>query len=583
MDRRRFLSSLGASALCASAFGLAGRSGNASAAVAPRSPLSLGLGALEPSYDVVVIGSGYGGAVAAARLSVGRRVCVLERGREWLPGGFPERLADVLAQFRSGTNPLGLFDYRAGADLDVLVGNGLGGTSLINANVVIAPDNDAFNRPGWPAAIRNAVASGELGTHYARVRQTLGVQRISDTQELRKHWLHRSTTQRRARAGAGAAAQFRALDLAVNLSAVNHTQNAHGVWQAPCTHCGDCVIGCRVGAKNTLDVNYLPLARRQGAELYAGAEVERVEKLATGRWRVHCLMRPAGLAPYRRTVEAGSVVVAAGTLGSTELLLRSRDYGLRVSDALGKRFSANGDLLGFAYNTDVQSNVAGFGDRAAPAGMARVGPTITAAAQYGAANVGDRFLIEEGAIPSALVDALRAAMPVAAGVPDATLDLIRIEQDLGAKRTSGALNHSMVYLGIGHDSAGGRLLLGPDRAVRVSWPTVMSEPFVARIRAEMTRHATSFAGQYVDSPRTHPLFGAAMTTVHPLGGCPMGDTSAVGVVDADCRVFDPGAGSTAVHRGLYVMDGSVVPSSLGANPLLTIAALAERASARFTA
>jgi cholesterol oxidase len=108
----------------------------------------------------------------------------------------------------------------------------------------------------------------------------------------------------------------------------------------------------------------------------------------------------------------------------------------------------------------------------------------------------------------------------------------------------------------------------------------MSEPFVARIRAEMGRHATGFAGQYVDSPRAHALFGAAMTTVHPLGGCPMGETGASGVVDADCRVFDPSAG--VAHRGLYVMDGSIVPASLGANPLLTIAALAERAAARFT-
>lgn len=576
-NRREFLAAVHAGVVCAGAVTLLGRSAAAQAAV-PRAPLTLPLSSLRSSYDLVVIGSGYGGAVAAARLSGARSVCVLERGREWLPEQFPDQVGEVLAQMRSGANPLGLFDYRAGADLDVLVGNGLGGTSLINANVVIAADRDVFARAGWPQAIRAAAQSGELATHETRVRQMLGVQRVGDAHELRKHWLHRSTTQRRRRAGA--AVEFRSLDLAVRLDGATQP-NAHGVWQAPCTHCGDCVSGCRVGAKSTLDVNYLALARQRGSELYARVEVEHLTRASSGRWRVHYLARPPVGVPYRGTIEARSVVLAAGALGSSEILLRSRAQGLRLADALGTRFSANGDVLGFAYNTDVQSNAQGYGESPPPAGMRRCGPTITGAAAYASATPTQRFLIEEGALPSALVDALRLAMPVAAGLPNGTQELLRVNHDLAERGTTGALNHSMVYLGIGHDSNGGRLRLDALQRLELVWPGVSGEAFVSRIRQEMDRHARSFAGEYVDSPRTHPLFGAAMTTVHPLGGCPMADSSASGVVDADGRVYDPGAGSSAVHAGLYVMDGSTVPTSVGVNPLLTIAALAERAAARF--
>ncbi len=575
--RRRFLRSIEAGLVCAGALGLAGRAGESAAAAPPRPSLSLPQDRLRASYDVVVVGSGYGGAIAAARLAPGRSLCVLERGNEWQPAAFPHRLTDVLAQFRSDANPLGLFDYRAGADLDVLVGNGLGGTSLINANVVIAPERDVMAQAAWPAAIRNAYATGAMDRHEATVRQMLGVARIGDTHELRKHWLHRSSTRRRARAGA--AVTFAPLDLAVNLATTGAAPNAQGVWQSPCTHCGDCVSGCRVGAKNTLDVNYLPFARQRGAELHTGFEVRRVERLADGRWRVHYTARSALFGTRQGAIVATHVVLAAGALGSTEILLRSRDAGLRVSSALGLRFSANGDLLGLGYNTDVQANVAGYGDAPPRDGAARVGPTITSAARYANTSIPQRYLIEEGALPSALVDALRLALPAGAGLPPTFQHERRIASDIAALRSHGAVNHSMVYLGIGHDSAGGRLRLGTDQRLALSWPGVMNEPFVARIRAEMARHAQAFAGRHVDSPRKHPLFGAAMTTVHPLGGCAMADAPSSGTVDADCRVYDGDGG--AVHRGLYVMDGAVVSTSLGVNPLLTIAALAERATERF--
>ena len=172
-------------------------------------------------------------------------------------------------------------------------------------------------------------------------------------------------------------------------------------------------------------------------------------------------------------------------------------------------------------------------------------------------------------------------MPLAAG---ATLDfasLQRIARDAGARRSDGAVNHSMVYLGIGHDSASGKVELDGAGNARVVWPTLAQEPFVQRMRAEMKLHAESYGGKFADSPRASPIFGGVMTTVHPLGGCPMGERAEDGVVNADGQVFNPNGPAQSVYVGLHVMDGAIAPSSIGANPLLTIAALAERAAERY--
>jgi cholesterol oxidase len=230
----------------------------------------------------------------------------------------------------------------------------------------------------------------------------------------------------------------------------------------------------------------------------------------------------------------------------------------------------------------VQTNVMGFGTGTPLAGEAQVGPTITIAADYRAQQpLTQRYMIEDAAVPKALVDAVRLALPLSAGIFVDFPAAQRVARDLLYSRTDGALNHSMVYLGIGHDSASGRIELDPFGNAKVVWPNVMNEPFVARLKAEMERHALVFGGRYVDYPRTSPIFGGALTTVHPLGGCPMAEQIDKGVVNADGQVFDGRAGGSAVYPNLRVVDGSIAPASIGVNPLLTIAALAERAAEHF--
>jgi cholesterol oxidase len=229
-------------------------------------PLANSISDLRDSYGVVIIGSGYGGAILAARLAQGRSLCIIERGREWMPGTFPDSFEEIIKAARSPQRPLGLYDYRVHRDVDVFVGSGLGGTSLINANVVIQPDNDLFYHPRWPAEIRQDRYARTLEGYFAAVRQMLQIETYGDDlPTLRKLEAHRKSTRARG-------ARYAQLDVAVNLRRYADQPNHVGVHQRLCTRCGDCITGCNVRAKNTLYMYELPATGQTawGADLHAG-------------------------------------------------------------------------------------------------------------------------------------------------------------------------------------------------------------------------------------------------------------------------------------------------------------------------
>ena len=214
--------------------------------------------------------------------------------------------------------------------------------------------------------------------------------------------------------------------------------NRAGVEQPACNLCGDCCSGCNTGAKNTTLMNYLPDAVAHGAEIFCGVRVRWIEKLDDGRWSI--AYDPIGLGrdafsaePLR--VTASIVVLGAGALGSTEILLRSRAHGLALSPALGSRFSGNGDVLGFGYNNDQPIDGIGLGYKAAAYRWPRdkdeqapVGPTITGLIDLrGAANFEEGMVIEEGAIPGAIggfLPAVMAATAAALGTDTDTGDIL---------------------------------------------------------------------------------------------------------------------------------------------------------------
>jgi cholesterol oxidase len=537
-------------------------------------------------YRIIVIGSGYGGSIAAARLAAaGHQVCLLERGKEWLPGEFPDDLSHALTQFRTESNPLGLYDYDVGDDLDIFSGNGLGGTSLVNANVAIRPDREVFEHPRWPTAIQAAGKSGDLDKYFDRVTRMLKVvDSRSAAERLLKFVRHKESSKNRRGA-------FRSLPLAVNFSLYDGTPNHVGVPQRLCTLCGDCVTGCNVSAKNTLAMNYLPLAKNHGAEIFTQMEVRFVLPAAGGGYDIFVAYHPEReREPVEMHLRGDVIVVAAGTPGSTGILLRSRERGLPVSRRLGHHFGSNGDLLGFGYNTDSQTNILGFGDRPDWRSFPPVGPTITAVVDYRSrVSLEDRFIIEEGAIPLALVGAagrVVAALSLAGedtdtGLRDRARELERILRDQVRRDPNGALNHTMIYLGMGHDGADGRVVLDHKGRPKVLWGAIPDRPVFTEISREMRELVAALGGTFVRNPRWEKIFGENAMTVHPLGGCPMGADADSGVVNEAGQVFHPDRGD--LHEGLFVSCGSVIPTSLGVNPFLTISAIAERIAEQIAA
>lgn len=539
---------------------------------------------LAERYSVIVVGSGYGGAIMGARLAEhGCNVCILERGREWTPTEFPDTPQRLLDSLYSSDKPLGLFDYRRNEQVDVLIGCGLGGTSLINAGVAIEPLDSVFQHPRWPHEIRALGRSG-LGPYFGKVREMLAV--AKETRALPK-------TRAHARSSAAGHGSYSLLDVAVNFDTFEGEQNPHGIMLHGCRRCGDCMTGCNVGAKNTLDVNYLPFAASRGAGIFVGVEVEHISKASVGGYFGHCRIHDQNGRPTEtKTLHANVVVLAAGALGSPEILLRSRQRGLPLSERLGYSFSGNGDILGFGYNNDVRTDIMGFGtDKGQDLfGNIGVGPLIASVIDYRSnqGRGGKGFIIEEGCVPHALVDVIRASLPFIPppfrqdtdeGLADSIEEGLRMTRDLNppARDVDGALNHSMVYLGMGHDHADGVLALDSHGRVRIHWDTAPDEPVFNQIADEMYRLTERLGGAALRNQSWVPVIGGKVVTVHPLGGCAMGQDVGVGVVDHGGRVFDP-SDRGRVHEGLYVADGSIVPVSVGANPLLTISALTERAA-----
>lgn len=540
------------------------------------------------AYDVVVVGSGYGGAITAARLANADlnpklKVCILERGKEWPIGSFPDSLDKLLANtYNEVFNPLGLYEFDAQRDIAVIKGSGLGGTSLVNANVAIRPDLDVFS--SWPAAIRQAAQipegkPGSLWNYYKRAEKGLDVSPHPEGDKLKKiHALQKRATQ--------LGKKVELLPLTVHFKDEDvevYKADDKTIVKHKCDDCGDCITGCNEGAKNTLYMNYLPLARKAGAHVFTQTEVDYLEKVPGDEWVVHVTHRENTLVPSRATLRARMVILAAGSLGSTKILLRSEQHGLTLGAGVGTRFSGNGDFFGLAYNSDQITDILGYGrdhEELEHHGV-RPGPNIVGGIRYHERDpLGQRFVFEDVSIPGAYRDAAAAGFLLIGGsdtdpgLTDEERERARRDLDIGRAHPQGALNSTMLYLCMGHDDAGGTMYLDGLGQLRIDWPGAGRLPIFQQINQECREHAKALGASFIENPLWHVSPWRTLLTAHPLGGCPMGEDGAEGAVDHLGRVFS-GVG-TKVHPGLYVADGAIVRTALGVNPFLTISALAER-------
>ncbi|QUL36879.1 GMC family oxidoreductase N-terminal domain-containing protein [Erythrobacter sp. JK5] len=561
--------------------------------------IARGLSEAKSHYTVLVVGSGYGAGVAASRLArAGQDVCVLERGKEMLPGEYPNKLADAQGAMQFNVkagwigSPDALFEVHVNDDQYALVGCGLGGTSLINANVSLELDKRLLDQAHWPAAFRDDPHA--IDTYYERAREMLAPNVYPDT--------HPPLGKLEALEHSAKAMRKRFYKTPINVTFEDKT-NKFGVPQPACTNCGDCTSGCNVGAKNTTLMNYLPDAANHGAEIFTQAKVLWIERDGD-QWRVHVEHNGEDGAPV--TITADHVILGAGAIGSTEILLRSRDKGLPLSDRLGESFSGNGDALGFAYDSYFKAHKDGDDVTAAPiyamgvgtnnvAQEAYPGPCITGVIDMrDSEDVTKGLVIEEGVAPGILAAGLGPAFffgeALADGFTRFGFDQVKprlldakamgeaVQTDPGSIAEwayKGPMSRTLTYLVMSVDDSQGQLALEDDR-ITIRWAEDGQQATFRHDDDTMREAAEAIEAQYFSDPLWSEQLGRKLITVHPIGGCGMGDDAASGVVDDTCRVF-AGTSGTDVHQGLYVCDGAALPGAVGVNPLLTITAVAERA------
>jgi cholesterol oxidase len=552
-------------------------------------------------FDAIIVGSGFGGSVVTWKLAdAGLNVCLLERGQRWAPGSFPRSPDEMRANFWDPSEGLyGLFDLWSFRDLEVVAASGLGGGSLIYANVLLRKDPTWYPRDErlWNGDVEDwPISDADLAPHYVHVEQVLRPTPYPFAQPP-----YDATPKTRALRDAARAAglDFRLPPLAVTFQPrpgappacgeeIHEPRpNLHGCVRVTCRLCGECDVGCNYGSKNTLDLTFLSEAERAGADIRDCCEVKVFGRNDGGSFFVRYLRHDPRRPPDEvRTesrelheIQATRVILAAGALGSTYLLLRNRHRLHRVSDRLGLRVCGNGDFLGFVG--DAREPDPARPGHARPRSLAPSrGPVITGAVRLpdrldGAAGRG--AYVEEGGLPAfALWAAQGFAVPgwlrrglrfagqwlrarlSSAPRSDVGGDVSRL---LGDPHASGA---SLPFLGMGRDVPDGRMALR-GRYLALDWSPESSDEHFTRVREAMRTIAEGLDGRYRDTPLR--LLRRAVT-VHPLGGCSMGVDRARGVVDPFGAVFD--------NPGLYVADGSVLPGSVGPNPSLTIAAFADR-------
>ncbi|HEX4750082.1 MAG TPA: GMC family oxidoreductase [Bryobacteraceae bacterium] len=516
-------------------------------------------------FDVVVIGSGFGGAITGCRLAeAGYRVLILERGRRWDKTSYPRAPGDMwLWNPKCPQNEHGWLDLRVFTHMSVATGAAVGGGSLIYANISCEAPPAIFKN-GWPPEITYDV----LKPYYDTVATFMNVQPVPVNQ-----WPNRTKLMKEGAEAIGAGDRFRPLELAVtfdpdfNLNQDNPFNvlnskrfvNAQGVEQGTCVHLGNCDIGCDADAKNTLDRNYLPWAEKHGAEIRELHLVSNIQPLAGGYTVSFDQIANNKLTPG--SVTGRIVIVAAGSIGSTELLLRCREEHKtlpQISPFLGSNWSSNGDFLTPAFydSRDVSPSH---------------GPTITSAIDFlDRSDQGACFWIEDGGFPNVLSDYIRRLDSNETKNAEAKL-ILDAFRHMFRTDDSEPFRNVMPWFAQGVDAANGTLslhheLFTGEPCLNLAWDIGKSKQTIDAIVAMHLKLSAATGGKPVVPPTWTLLHN--LVTPHPLGGCGMGSSMTSGVVDHKGEVFN--------YKNLYVADAAIIPEALGVNPSRTIGALAER-------
>jgi len=564
---------------------------------------------MEKNYEAIVIGSGFGGAITGCRLAKKwdrGGVLILERGKRYPMGSFPRKPHDFAHNFwalgeekvrrprhvrrllERGEESHGIFDVRNYKHMDVVIGAGLGGGSLIYANVFMIPPDEVFD-DRWPGTCKRE----KLLPYYGVAKEVLGSRPIPVNDDPRRQIIRQRLFADVARKNRRNSELvdinvFFGNDFQNPLAIGEQERNRYGALQTSCMYCAECDIGCNYHAKNTLDLNYLFVAEhRYQAAVRTEHLVLKIVPVnrskadepgadGTDGYRVYFRDLSGGEKAVQ-TALAERVVLSAGTLGSTELLLRCKEHFRtlpKISDKLGNGFSGNGDFISFLLGSKFPADP-------------NYGPVITQRTDYNLFKDFDRekaFMLQDASYGNVLAWFVEGAKP-----GFLRLDSLRhLVRDLYTRVTTGKSLGSLgwalddilggdvsfrtcVLLCMGLDKSNGVMTLDGNHQLSINWPYKDSMSLYQAILESCKQFSRTVEATIFSPLPTWDWPIRSNVTVHALGGCTLANDSSRGVTSADPATF----GQVFGYKNLYVADGAIVPTAVGANPTATISALSE--------
>jgi cholesterol oxidase len=523
-------------------------------------------------YDYVVVGSGFGGSVSALRLAEkGYRVAIIEMGRRWTPDNMPTTTWQLWRWlWRPQLGMRGFFSMRFFRHVLVLHGNAVGGGSIVYGNTLMVPPDAVWSQGTW-AGLNDWLRV--MPAHYATAKRVLGVtqNRLLGPADLRLKEMAEQIGLGRSFYKTDVAVFFGDEGKPAGIAYADPFFGGAGPDRNSCIGCGGCMVGCRYNAKNSLDKNYLYLAERNGAQLFAQTKVTDVRPLCDKDdgslgYEVNMMSSVGRREDGPKRLTCRGIVFAASSLGTQELLLRLKDLGAlpHLSDALGKRVRTNAEsIIGMRYPATMVDLSQGL---AIGSGVYIDRNTDIQVCRYPRGS--DAIALISTVQTFGRADRTRSILWLATLLK---LLVSRPRTTLRALWPGGFAAETMLLLCMQTIDA------HIDMRLKRPWfwpfvKVLASEgkplpAFISEANA-FARKMAQVSGGFALTSITEILFSIP-TTAHCMGGAGMARTPEDGVCDGKNRVFG--------YANMYICDGSVLGANLGVNPSLTIAALTEHA------